>query len=281
MSTDFDTSNLSWIGVLIYGFLPFGQLLFRIFDAQGSLDKMWLLLINIPPFSTILMLCIKLGWIKIENGQGGRPYDFFMIIPIVAGITLSIMLNKFDLSDFMTIIIEIATLLIATSISVIVREISDCNGFTLAAIKNIFINTFFSTCVGILIAIAIQFIPLIGNIFKIMYSIPFIGDIIKSIVTTILILAILIIINMFNGYNIKSYCDGESKTWSIIKIIATILVSIAAFFVMYLDGSVLSMRSGKGFLKKAKNIKKIFNKKNTSKIQKILKKSKNIRKIRK
>ena len=85
MSKD-DPGKLSWMQVLILGLIPLGQLWARIFNFNGSLDKWWLLMppLSIPPLSLIPAFMIAFG--KIKKGQGGSPYDLYMIIPAICSI---------------------------------------------------------------------------------------------------------------------------------------------------------------------------------------------------
>ena len=95
MFFNFDNANkISWLQVLIYSFLPIGQLLVRIFYLKGSLDKLWLMfpILLFPPFSFIPLILIKLGF--VQDGKGSDPIDKIMILPLIARIITLIVLNK-------------------------------------------------------------------------------------------------------------------------------------------------------------------------------------------
>ena len=65
--------------LLTLGGLP-GQIIARIFYKKGSIDKPYLFLFFMPPFSIVPSIFMLLD--KIKDGENGNPYDYFSTILI-------------------------------------------------------------------------------------------------------------------------------------------------------------------------------------------------------
>ena len=85
--------ELSIFKILLYIFIPFGPLYARIVDLNGSLDHAWTMfpVFNVFPLSIIPVLMIAFGAIK--KGNGSKPYDIFMVIPIIIRIIFILIIN--------------------------------------------------------------------------------------------------------------------------------------------------------------------------------------------
>lgn len=94
MSNPKDTE---WWKIALIGLIPGAQLYARVEMLDGSLDHPWLLIpiFFIPPFSLIFAIMMKLGY--INKGQGGKPYDWFMFIPVAIKFIIALILaSLFD-----------------------------------------------------------------------------------------------------------------------------------------------------------------------------------------
>ena len=83
-----------------------GQLYVRITRFDGSLDKWWLLVppLSVPPLSVIPAYLIATN--KIKKGEGGIPYDLYMLIPaIISILTDGILQNNKNLPSISKTII--------------------------------------------------------------------------------------------------------------------------------------------------------------------------------
>ena len=74
-----------------------GQLYVRITRFDGSLDNWWLLIppISVPPLS--LIPAFMLTYKKIKTGEGGSPYDFYMLVPAITSMLTSSFLKSSDI----------------------------------------------------------------------------------------------------------------------------------------------------------------------------------------
>ena len=82
--------GINFLGVLFYSLIPFGQLITRIVDYNGSIDRWWFLLIPFflfPPLQFIPILMLYLGWIK--PGKIKKIYDIYVFIPIILKVILT------------------------------------------------------------------------------------------------------------------------------------------------------------------------------------------------
>jgi hypothetical protein len=78
----FTFTQKKMIALLFTIVIPFiGQIIGRIIYLNGSLDKPWLLLFGIPPLTLIPALFMIFGLIK--KGKGGKPWDYYILIPII------------------------------------------------------------------------------------------------------------------------------------------------------------------------------------------------------
>ena len=145
MFFNFDNANkISWLQVLIYSFLPIGQLLVRIFYLKGSLDKLWLMfpILLMPPFSFIPLILIKLGF--VQDGKGSDPIDKIMILPLIARIITLIVLNKLNMySSGMFILINLLINIFTIFIANMTRRYYNCDaeGITINSFGKAIINS--------------------------------------------------------------------------------------------------------------------------------------------
>jgi hypothetical protein len=67
-----------------------GQLIARIFYLNGSLDKIWLMLFALPPFSIVPAVYLFMNW--VDNGTGGSVFNIFsLLIPVISVVLNSVL----------------------------------------------------------------------------------------------------------------------------------------------------------------------------------------------
>jgi len=193
--------SLTWKEVIIYGLIPMGQLYVRIVKFNGSLDKKWLLfpLFTFPPFQFISTLMMKFG--KLKKGKGGKPYDWFMLLPIIIKIILSYVLESFDLTLYL--IIDICVSILAILIPSYLRIPSLCKEYNKNNIINTIVQGITIEATSNIFSLAIGFIPIIGILISSLELIPVIGSSIPWILSYS---TLYLVMNMINTDDSKSYC---------------------------------------------------------------------------
>jgi hypothetical protein len=193
--------SLTWKEVMIYGLIPMGQLYARIVKFNGSLDNIWLLfpLFTIPPFQFISTIMMKFGMFK--NGKGGKPYDQYMLLPIIVKIILSYVLESFDLTLYL--IIDVCVSILAILIPSYLRTPSLCKEYNKNNIINTFVQGITVEATSNIFSIAIEFIPYIGMVISMFELIPVIGSSIPWILSYS---TGYLVMNMVNANDSNSYC---------------------------------------------------------------------------
>lgn len=255
-------TNISILGLIMYTLIPGGQLWCRVFDLNGSLEHAWTLLpfFMIFPLSIVPMLLIYFNFIR--KGSGSKPFDFFLIFPLVAKIGLSFYLpNVVENSSSVFWLTELGTLGIIT-ITKIIRSYVSCSEAKLTNNLNsgrfnqaISDSLFESGMAGIFYQLIqyIKYIPIIGQIIGPIIALidTLFGDTVSLVFWCFGYMYYYVINNMFNQYDMRNYCNPTSFSfWTSIKYI------IGFFAIMFstLSGS-LSLKSitkhgVKGFAKK-------------------------------
>lgn len=88
-------------GLLTFFFGSLGQLFARIRYLNGSLEKAWLLLFAVPPFSFISSIWFFMNW--ISKGTGGEVFNAFSIILPVVAIVVGLILKYSEITTHTTI----------------------------------------------------------------------------------------------------------------------------------------------------------------------------------
>ena len=197
---------------IISGLIPiFGQLWARITKFKGSLDKPWLFfpLFFIPPFSFIPSAMMYFGLIK--DGEGGKPYDYFMLIPIILSVIAPLLLDMTEMGTVMWIFIYTFIMLSATFTAFIIRELKACDSkkINMANILNAAKNSVITYAVSVLLPVILSYIPIAGLIVTILEFIPLMSNLIWAVFFSFTY----ILINMSNGRDIKEYCTGSQKEY--------------------------------------------------------------------
>tara|TARA_B100001287_G_C22651780_1_gene515581 strand:+ start:80 stop:745 length:666 start_codon:yes stop_codon:yes gene_type:complete len=198
--------GLSTKEIILLGLIPMGQLWARIFKYNGSLDHKWALMpfFMLPPLSFIPILMMKFGMFK--KGKGGKPYDIYMLIPILARIFISMFAENYDFP--MWVIIEITLNLLTIGIPYFIRTYKLCNGFNGNNLLNTFGQTAITQASVNIFTFAIGFVPYVGMMFTLIEMIPVVGPLLPwsiGYVTTY------VVVNMINGDSSKLLCSDNKK----------------------------------------------------------------------
>ncbi len=204
------------IAVILTIIFPFfGQLIARIIYLNGSLDKPWLFFFSIPPLSLIPALLMMFGLIK--KGKGGKPYDAYILLPIIVGLLSDIFLKKYFLA-YKVPFIKLALVFITLFIIYWFKSRKICKKSSAPASKLI-ADTLATYVLISVIGIVLRYVPVIGIVIKIVSKIiPYSHYVIDAIA----IFAVYVAINMMNGSS-KDYC---SKPGSGKMIIGFLILSI-------------------------------------------------------
>jgi hypothetical protein len=205
------------IAVIITVVIPFfGQLLARILFLDGSLDKIWLLFFGIPPLTLIPALLMMFGLIK--KGKGGKPWDKYILVPIIINIVSGFIIDKFY-EGIPGIIIKYIILLFSFAFIYWLKSRKICNNNS-AAVTKIISDSLISYILMIIMTIALQYMPFIGTIIKILVKVIPFG---KVFIEALAILVVYIATNMVNGSS-KKYCKEASSMKYLIQLLIGSLI---------------------------------------------------------
>jgi hypothetical protein len=237
MFFNFDNPNkISWLQVLLFSFIPFGQLIARIFYLNGSLDKLWLMfpMLLLFPFSLIPMLLIKFGF--VQDGKGADPIDKIMLLPLIARIVALFALNSIGINSpllfiLINLLINLSTILIAN----ISRRYYNCEkeGITTDSIGKAIIDSTIAYAISEVSPIIISYLPFIGGIYELLGLFTQNGNIIDGIFSNMGFAVSYILINMFNQDNINQFCNtpfGGNYVDKIAFIISIIVIFLTKIY---------------------------------------------------
>ena len=258
--------ELSILKIILYIFIPFGPLYARIVDLNGTLDHPWTMfpVFNVFPFSIIPVLMIAFGAIK--KGNGSKPYDIFMIIPIVCRIIFILIIN-WMMPDYTTLksLIVLFISIISIMIPNIIRRYENCkdrpdkdnNSYSILNGKQwyrTFVDSYFELGFSEIFIIMINFVPFVGIGFKILSMLPFVGGFLDNILWLFGFISGYVIINMYNQANMDDMCYPEVFNTS--NEIARLIMGFVFFVLSY----IVSLFTLKGIKNKA--MSKVINLKN-------------------
>jgi phage-related holin len=219
------------IKALITAIIPFSQIFIRIFALDGSLNKPWLLIpiFLIPPLSLIPAFFMYFN--LIEPGQGGKPIDWYMLIPIITGIIVTIITKKFNINPVLSFILRIIIPMIASIIGYYIRDTINCKkkeNKSAPIIKTLFNGVAVqstTTLANFFLQGILPFIPIIGIIVSIIQNMPYVGQLFEYVTYILFYVMIYAIINMINGIDSANYCStsGESSKTDKIRIISAVI----------------------------------------------------------
>jgi hypothetical protein len=196
--------------------LPFfGQLIARIIYLNGSLDKSWLFFFSVPPLSLIPALLMMFGLIK--KGKGGKPYDLYILLPIIVGVISDVFLKKYFL-PYKIPFIKLLLIFITMYGIYWFKSRKICKSSS-APPSKLLVDTLATYVLISIVGIVLKYVPVIGVAIKVLTKIiPFSHYLIDAIS----IFVVYIGINMINGSS-KNYCK---KPGSIKMIIGFLILSI-------------------------------------------------------
>ena len=231
------TSISIWQLMAVIFLGPLGQLYVRIFALQGSLDKAWLMLLSVPPLSLIPGLMMYFG--RVADGEGGKPYDWYMLAPIILTMIGSFAADKLDDMDYNIFFQMIARMVIPLAGGITafyIRDKTNCNQKRDEYLKNnpdgkyeqnsmimkSVSNALIAQGWAVLINTLVYYIPYVGTALTVLAYIPMMEYIILAIIYS----TIYILINMFNNRDAQKYCEGNANgtARNIFTIIGLILI---------------------------------------------------------
>ena len=263
-------SQVPLLVIIITTIIPMGQFITRIFWLDGSLDKIWTMfpLLWFFPFSIIPSILMYFGYVK--KGPGGKPYDYFVLIPIIAKFILSFLISMIlscgggedgdgDGDDsvnsgncgintiFITLAIQIVLGMIPNLIktSDVCEKLPNnvCKDLTFKSIGKALVDSTIAYSVGELLAVILHFIPIIGPLLFSIGEIPFIGEYIGPQVDNIIwcvgFFITYVFINIINANFMDTFChpseylgkDIFDKIGFIIMLIVAIVLKLYKYYV--------------------------------------------------
>jgi len=198
--------SLSRKDFLISLLVPFSQIYFRMTRLDGSLDKPWLFIpvFMVFPLSLVHTLYIHKEW--LEKGQGGKPYDNWMYIPIVLHVILNILISV--VKPPLEFLIKFAFIFCFIMIPYFIRESENCTDSNYA---NIMANTAFIMGISQIMPTVfstLSFIPFIGSFFTLLSFIQMIPGVGDTLYWSIGYVLSYVMLNSVNGNDITKYCGS-------------------------------------------------------------------------
>ena len=90
--------SISTSQAILYGFIPFGDLILRVNELQGSSDQIWTVafpIFQLPVLGLIPTMMMKFGVIK-EGNLKVSPLDGFIILTLFIRFVKSFLIEKLD-----------------------------------------------------------------------------------------------------------------------------------------------------------------------------------------
>jgi hypothetical protein len=215
--------------VILFAFLPLGQIWARVFLLNGSLDRKWLFLpfFFMPPFSLIPMIMMKLG--KVKKGKGSKPYDLLMLIPIILHLLMKYVVVEYFEDEKMFNILYILLIYGATIGILLYRISKDCK-FKASNIGKNIMDSVRILAISELIPFLLSYIPIISKFYNGITMIPTIGTIITELIWSFAYVSSYTLNNMINQDNMNRYCNVP-LVGNIEDIIIFVLSMISTVFI--------------------------------------------------
>lgn len=218
--------------------IPFSQLFIRIFSLDGSLDKPWLLI----PIFYILPFSLVPGYFmwrnKIKPGEGGKPIDWYVIIPIITSLLMKYITTTFGMNKILAFILKLIIPILSAIVAYYIRDSINCKkreNIPVPFMKTVFNGISVQSISGLsnfILQIILPFIPFIGSAIRVIQRLPLIGGLFNYIMYVLFYITTYAIVNMINGVDAKKYCSkSEKKTFAdktrtISAIVGFIIVTI-------------------------------------------------------
>ena len=212
--------SLTWPKVILFTFLPLGQIYARVAYMNNSVDKKWLLfpLFLLPPLQLVAMLAMKFGYIK--KGLGGKPYDMYMLIPIIMKFITPFIADRYDFPWWL--VLDILITWVTLVLPYMITSYNKCQKINIpSAAKAMSKATILQGYVEIM-SFVVPYIPVIGSIFGLASSIPFVGE---GAVWALIYTSGYVISNILFIDNEKSaFCNKNDvkKTFAMLAVVGTI-----------------------------------------------------------
>ena len=240
-----------------------GQLIVRITALDGSLDKWWLMVppLTVPPLSLVPTYLILDN--KVTRGQGGLPYDLYMLIPAISAVLTSLYLERglgqtgylASVVKFIIIFttmsmslyyrdydicidkiihrapkIDTKTSLVTTSLSYLNNKLEHFDESKQLSFTKIVVQSAMMTGLIPLLPYATKNIPYLGDSIATLGGIsPLLGLILEVLVKMLGIMILYIFVNMINGIDIKKSCKKTFKTKTVVVVS---IVSLMTFIIV-------------------------------------------------
>lgn len=197
--------GVSLVGAIANFFIPFAQIYQRIFSLNGSLDKPWLLLpfFLFPPLSIVPSVMMYLN--MVEEGKGGKPYDYYMYIPIVLNIIIAIM-NQYINSQVWSILSPFIPF-VGGMLAFYLRYKNLCNDKGGVPLTKVLTDSVITQIVSTVTFMIMSYIPVVGIVFSLADMIP----LLPQILTGLIYMAAYIVMNMINAYDLTDYCGTPAS----------------------------------------------------------------------
>jgi len=214
--------------LLLTGFgFNIGQIITRISYLDGSLDKPWLLIpiFWFPPLSFIPGIMIWLN--KVEKGKTGSPFESSMLLAVISAILLPIILNKFEIFDgYRGKILKNLIMYLTVYLSLYYRENNICK--EKLDYYRLLRNTSIINLSGVIMPFLIGLMPIIGWLITILGATSdTMSDIMDGVLKGLSYMFIILLLNMYQGTYLDSYCNDIQEKIRIISFsIVSIIISI-------------------------------------------------------
>lgn len=189
----------------------FGQFMSRILYLDGSLDKPWLLLFGIPPLTLVPAFFMMFG--LITKGKGGKPWDIYILIPIIVNIASGFIIDKYY-DGVKGKIVKYLVVLLSFVFIYWLKSKKICKSKS-ANFSKIISDSLLTFILMEIMTIVLQYVPLVGVVIKVIAKVVPYGHLILDAIG---ILTIYVITNMINGSN-KKYCKENTSIKYIIVLI--------------------------------------------------------------
>ncbi len=227
--------DMNLLEMLLYGIVPMGQLLMRADKLDGSLDHPWLLfpLFLIPPFSFIPVFLTQMGFLK--KGKGGKPYNLFMLIPVIFRLILIIVLTQLGKPGGILLQtgLVIASLFVTNILSTMNQErCKNVESDILGTINKSGSDSMVQYASGVLLSFAVSYIPYLGGFLKGLdiIDVPYLADIVKSIIWSLGMIGGFVFVNMLDSNYATDTTVCKGRIPMIRTIISIVVFAVAMFY---------------------------------------------------
>jgi hypothetical protein len=228
--------KMTFLGLIFYTLIPFGQMWTRIFDYNGSIDMWWFFIpfFMIPPLQFIPVLLLYLGYIK--EGKGGKVYDRYVWIPILTKLVMQ-MGGKMIIPGQYFFWVSEAIVLTSIIITKYLHTTDSCKvankqlSTSATKFQTTFIDAVFENGIAGIFNVLIGFVPILGWILMAISMVESLNNIMVFVFWMFGYMFIYTIQNMFEQSDMNSFCNPSGiSPFNIIKFIIGLILSGAAYF---------------------------------------------------